>query len=45
MVYIANIYNLQHRVPDIWAVFMKKDFNFQKPSVPGMAIGWDHAGE
>ena len=44
-IYIADMYNLQHQAPDVWAVFMRGDFSCQKSSIPGMAIGQDHAAE
>ena len=44
-VYIADMYNLQHQAPDVWAVFMRGDFGCQKSDILGTAIGWDHAGE
>ena len=31
--------------PDVWAVFMRVDFSYQKFNIPGTAIGRDHAGE
>ena len=44
-VYIANMYDLQHRAPYVWDAFMKGDFSCQKFDIPGMTIGRDHAGE
>ena len=29
-VYIAGIYNLEHRDADVWAIFMAVDFSYQK---------------
>ena len=43
--YIADMYDLQHRPPDVWAVFMRGDFSCQKSNIPGTAIGRDYAGE
>ena len=37
--------DLQHRAPDVWAVFMRGDFSCQKSNIPGTAIGQDHAAE
>ena len=44
-VYIADMYNFQHRASDVWTVFMTVDFGCQKFDIPGAAIAWDHAGE
>ena len=44
-VYIVDMYDLQYRAPDVWAVFMPGDFSCQKSNIPGTAIGRDHAGE
>ena len=43
--YINDMYDLQHRPPDVWAVFVRGDFSCQKSSIPGTAIGRDHADE
>ena len=44
-IYIADMYDLQDRAPDVWAVFMRGDFSCQKSDIPGIATGRDHAGE
>ena len=43
-VYTADMYDLQHRAPNVWTVFMREDFSCQKSDTPGRAIGCDHAG-
>ena len=44
-VYIADMYDLQHRSPEVWAAYKRGDFSCQKSDIPGTAIGQDHAGE
>ena len=44
-VYIADIYDLQNRAPDVWAVFMREDFSCQKSDILGMAIGQNNADD
>ena len=44
-VYIADMYDLQHRSPEVWAAHKRGDFSCQKSDIPGTAIGQDHAGE
>lgn len=44
-VYIVDIYDPQHRDPNVWAIFMRGDFSCQKTDIPGTAIGQDNTGE
>ena len=44
-VYIADMYDLQHRAPAVWTVFMRGDLSCQKSDIPERAIGRDHAGK
>ena len=42
---VPDMYDLQHRDPDVWAVFMRGDFSCQKSDISGTAIGRDHASQ
>ena len=39
------MYDLQHRAPDLWAVFMRGDLICQKSNIPRTVIEPDHANE
>ena len=42
-VYINDMYDLQHRAPDLWAVFLRGDLICQKSNIPRTVIEPDHA--
>ena len=44
-VYIADMYDLQHQTPDVWAALMRKEFSYQDYDIPGTATGGSHVGE
>ena len=39
------MYDLQHRLPDVWAVFMRGDFSCQKSNIPETTAGRDRADD
>ena len=45
LVYIADMKNLEENNKEVWEYFMKGYFSVQKSSIPGVALGCDHAGE
>ena len=43
--YLVDMYDFSRQTPEVWAVFMRGDFSYQKSDIPETTIGPDHTGK